>query len=80
MRLDLDEKLIRRFDVTTAVVVAIADASDLWPVRINNFLEVFPYLDQRTLRNRFDALAKEGILQKITERNDRNVLCVCYQK
>lgn len=80
MRLDLNEKLIRRFDVTTAVVVAIADASDLWPVRINAFLEVFPYLDQRTLRNRFDALAKEGIIQKITSRDDRNIVCVCYEK
>ena len=69
MKLEVDENLIRRFDLTTAVLVAVADSADLWPVKVSHMVQTFPYLDHRTIRTRFDSLAKEGVLQKVMQEN-----------
>lgn len=76
----LHAEIMQRLDITAAVLVALADAGDLWPVSINSFVKQYPYLDHRTCRYRWDRLAAQGYVVKTKGRNHQNQAIVTYEK
>lgn len=80
LKVDLDEKIIKQLDTMAAVLIAIGDANQVWPCSVSEYREVFPYIDKRTLRYRFDALVDGNYLQKGTARNHNNQVVVSYDR
>jgi hypothetical protein len=76
----LDTAVMKKLDITAAVLIALADAGDLWPVTIRQFVETYPYLDHRTCRGRWDRLAAQGYVVKTKGRNHQNQAVVIYEK
>ena len=76
----LHGEIMERLDITAAVLIALADAGDLWPVSINSFVKQYPYLDHRTCRYRWDRLAAQGYVVKTKGRNHQNQAIVTYEK
>jgi hypothetical protein len=76
----LHGEIMQRLDITAAVLIALADAGDLWPVSINAFVKQYPYLDHRTCRYRWDRLAAQGYVVKTKGRNHQNQAVVTYEK
>jgi len=76
----LHGEIMERLDITAAVLVALADAGNLWPVSINTFVKQYPYLDHRTCRYRWDRLAAQGYVVKTKGRNHQNQAVVTYEK
>lgn len=82
--MDIEVKLSRevmsRVDITAAVLIALADAGNLWPMTIRQFVSAYPYLDHRTCRYRWDRLAAQGFVVKTKGRNHQNQAVVTYEK
>jgi hypothetical protein len=76
----LHGEIMERLDITAAVLIALADAGNLWPVSINTFVKQYPYLDHRTCRYRWDRLAAQGYVVKTKGRNHQNQAVVTYEK
>ena len=76
----LDTAVMKKLDITAAVLIALADAGNLWPVSINTFVKQFPFLDHRTCRYRWDRLADQGYVVKTKGRNHQNQSVVTYEK
>ena len=76
----LDTAVMKKLDITAAVLIALADAGNLWPVSINTFVKQFPFLDHRTCRYRWDRLAAQGYVVKTKGRNHQNQSVVTYEK
>ena len=76
----LDRQVMSNVDITAAVLIALADAGNLWPVSINTFVKQYPYLDHRTCRYRWDRLAAQGYVVKTKGRNHQNQAVVTYEK
>lgn len=76
----LDTAVMKNLDITAAVLIALADAGDLWPVSINAFVRQYPYLDGRTCRYRWDRLAAQGYVVKTKGKNHQNQSVVTYEK
>ena len=76
----LHGEIMQRLDITAAVLIALADAGNMWPVSINAFVKQYPYLDHRTCRYRWDRLAAQGYVVKTKGRNHQNQAVVTYEK
>jgi len=76
----LHGEIMERLDITAAVLIALADAGNMWPVSINAFVKQYPYLDHRTCRYRWDRLAAQGYVVKTKGRNHQNQAIVTYEK
>jgi len=76
----LDTAVMKKLDITAAVLIALADAGNMWPVSINSFVKQYPYLDHRTCRYRWDRLAAQGYVVKTKGRNHQNQAIVTYEK
>lgn len=80
MKLELNEKIMKETDVLGAVLFAVAEQADLWPVNVPQMVEVFPYVDERTIRNRLNALADKGICQKVKGLGKNNTHAIFFEK
>ena len=76
----LHGEIMERLDITAAVLIALADAGNMWPVSINSFVKQYPYLDHRTCRYRWDRLAAQGYVVKTKGRNRQNQAIVVYER
>jgi len=80
LKIELNERIIKQLDTMAAVLIAIGDANHVWPCSVAEYRELFPYIDKRTLRYRFDALVERRYLQKSTGRNSHNQVVICYER
>lgn len=80
LKIELNERIIKQLDTMAAVLIAIGDANQMWPCSVSEFCELYPHIDKRTLRNRFDALVERRYLQKRTGRNNHNQVVITYER
>jgi hypothetical protein len=79
-QITLSLQICDELDTVSAVLVGVAEANDLWPVSVNKFVEVFPYIDKRTCRYRWEKLAERGYCVRTQGRNESNQAVVLYER
>lgn len=72
MNLRLNKKILETVDVTAAVIYAVADSAGVDPITVRDVANIFPYVDNRTIRNKLISLAEHGFLNRVDAPFDVN--------
>lgn len=64
MKIVLNPEIMKKVDVVSAVILAVAESAGAFPASVRDVAQVFPYADKKTIRNKLNALAELGFLQR----------------